>query len=297
MTKKTRKDIRFALIDHYLTWYGQLQAHEIGEVLKIERPNAQALIKQFQEQRKAKGKDTIQRNGKWKEPTSSYTPPSEIADAEKFLDHMRGQKLAEQYYSTEQCWDRPEIDLVNLEELGKPKKPNFDVVQQIIWAMKRKHCIEIEYRSRESKLGKKLERRLISPSRLVYVLDRYHLRAYSYTSRGWRDYVLTRITKVFKPETAELKYNPWVKPENDNEWKQRLELTFIPNPKLPDEVIETQKLDYDLKNNELRIECNEATKLYAELRFSRLDMKYEIPQWILKKEKELVVNTEESIVT
>ena len=47
---------------------------------------------------------------------------------QKFLDHMRGQKLAEQYYSTEQCWDRPEIDLVNLEELGKPKKPNFDVV-------------------------------------------------------------------------------------------------------------------------------------------------------------------------
>ena len=109
--------------------------------------------------------------------------------------------------------------------------------------------------------------------------------------------MLTRITKVFKPEKAELKYNPWVKPENDYEWKQRLELTFIPNPKLPDEVIETQKLDYDLKNNELRIECNEATKLYAELRFSRLDMKYEIPQWILKKEKKLVVNTEESIVT
>ena len=122
MTNKTRKDIRFALIDHYVTWYGQLQAHEIGEVLKIERPNAQALIKQYQEQRKAKGKDTIQRNGKWKEPTSSYTPPSEIADAEKFLDHMRGQKLAEQYYSTEQCWDRPDIDLVNLEEPGKPKK-------------------------------------------------------------------------------------------------------------------------------------------------------------------------------
>ena len=63
MTKKTRKDIRFALIDHYLTWYGQLQAHEIGEVLKIERPNAQALIKQYQEQRRPKGKDTIKGMG------------------------------------------------------------------------------------------------------------------------------------------------------------------------------------------------------------------------------------------
>ena len=168
---------------------------------------------------------------------------------------MRGQKLAEQYYSTEQCWDRPEIDLVNLEELGKPKKPNFDVVQQIIWAMKRKHCIEIEYRSRESKLGKKLERRLISPSRLVYVLDRYHLRAYSYTSRGWRDYAYKNYEGI-QTRKSRVEIQPWVKPENDNEWKQRLELTFVPNPKLPDEVIETQKLDYDLKNNELRIECS-----------------------------------------
>ena len=63
----------------------------------------------------------------------------------------------------------------------------------------------------------------------------------------------------YSNQKKQVEIQPWVKPENDYEWKQRLELTFIPNPKLPDEVIETQKLDYDLKNNELRIECNEAT--------------------------------------
>ena len=62
----TRQDVRFALIDHYLTWYGHLKAEDIAKVLKIARPNAQALIKKYELEKNKDGKERIKRLGKEK---------------------------------------------------------------------------------------------------------------------------------------------------------------------------------------------------------------------------------------
>ena len=248
----TRQDVRFALIDHYLTWYGHLKAEDIAKVLKIARPNAQALIKKYELEKNKDGKERIKRLGKGKVSTEHFKPPKEFSDARRFLDHIRAQNLAEEYFNSDQCWDRNFVELENLELIGGPNKPNFKVVQQIAKALKYNYCLEIDYQSRKSLS----EKRLISPSRLVYVLNRYHLRAYSYTSTGWRDFVLTRILKASKSDSK----IPWIEPSKDSDWSKKVELTFAPNPELPSDIVETLEMDYPIENGELKVITNLLTK-------------------------------------
>ena len=139
-----------------------------------------------------------------------------------------------------------------------------------------------------SRSNPKLQRRkdsnrLISPNRLVYAVDRYHLRAFCHKTATYRDFVLTRI---FEAEPFESKGSKdgvelkWVSEENDKAWLTRKVLRFRPNQNLPKDVIQTLKKDFPVVNGVLTIECNEATAPYIEMKFARPDFKYRIPQWV-----------------
>ena len=88
------------------------------------------------------------------------------------------------------------------------------------------------------------------------MLNRYHLRAYSYTSTGWRDFVLTRILKASKSDSK----IPWIEPSKDSDWTKKVELTFAPNPELPSDIVETLEMDYPIENGELKVITNLLTK-------------------------------------
>ena len=139
-----------------------------------------------------------------------------------------------------------------------------------------------------SRSNPKLQRRkdsnrLISPNRLVYAVDRYHLRAFCHKTATYRDFVLTRI---FEAEPFESKGSKdgvelkWVSEENDKAWLTRKVLRFRPNQNLPKDVIQTLKKDFPVVNGVLTIECNEATAPYIEMKFARPDFKKRIPQWV-----------------
>ena len=215
------------------------------------RDLCQALIKKYELENKD-GKEI--KDGKGKVSTEHFKPPKEFSDARRFLDHIRAQNLAEEYFNSDQCWDRNFVELENLELIGGPNKPNFKVVQQIAKALKYNYCLEIDYQSRKSLS----EKRLISPSRLVYVLNRYHLRAYSYTSTGWRDFVLTRILKASKSDSK----IPWIEPSKDSDWSKS-RASLAPNPELPSDIVETLEMDYPIENGELKVITNLANEIYT----------------------------------
>ena len=264
-----------------MTWYGNLQAKEISRILKIERPNAQALISNYKSiQEYQKGKSFIKRDGRQQGRTEDYIPPKEMTEARKFLDQLRGQTLAEEYFPTDQAWDTDVIEFENLEEIGRTK-PKFNIVRSVVSAIKSKRLLMADYHSRTGKT----EKRIISPARLVYAADRYHVRSFCYTKMGWRDFVLTRFDHIEDYNNDQLK---WVDPETDSEWTQNVELTFEPNKKLKPEIIETLRRDYSLKKDKaLKIICRKANVKYAKIRFQRPDLEQPISQWELKTENDM----------
>ena len=70
-------------------------------------------------------------------------------------------------------------------------------IAYFLQGMHEKKILQIRYQSR-----RKDSSRLISPNRLVYAVDRYHLRAFCHKTATYRDFVLTRI---FEAETFDSK--------------------------------------------------------------------------------------------
>lgn len=123
--------------------------------------------------------------------------------------------------------------------------PKLDVLAPITRAMHRKQGVRIRYVSVESGYSE----REIVPLALVYNSVRWHVRAFDRMKRGFRDFVLTRISEsiaivgstIGRDESAEA----------DVQWSRIIELDLVPHPahERPEAVL----MDYDMPNGVLRI--------------------------------------------
>ena len=265
---------RFVLLDHYLCWYGGFNATQIGEVLGITRQNISLLISKYLKSRPP-GTVEYDSSRKLYVPGPTYAPGTRIAKAHLFLNHLRGQELINHYRRL--AWWDPEDDILfeDLDLYGSPE-PDGSILSCVVRGIRFQRVLRVKYQSR-----RKGSERLISPNRLVYAVDRYHLRAFCHTTTSYRDFVLTRI---YEPEEAAVSSEDlpvrWVSGGNDRAWNNRRELRFRPNPKLPEDVIKTLQRDYPVVRGVLTIVCNDATAPYIEMKFQRPDFRERIPQWI-----------------
>ena len=275
--KEEIEEVRFDLLDHWLIWYGVFNATEIGKVLGISRQNVSLLIKNYL---KARPEGTVHYNASRKmyEAGEGFVPKKHMSKSHLFLDHLRGQELITMY-RPQKWWD-PENEILfeNLDRYGSPE-PKQQIVSTIVKALREEKILNIRYQSR-----RKDSSRLVSPNRLVYAVDRYHLRAFCHQTTTYRDFVLTRIfdATFFDQEksSSEGVRLEWVSESKDSAWNNQKILRFRPNKKLNPDVIETLKRDFPVIKGVLTIECNEATAPYIEMKFARLDFKYRIPQWV-----------------
>ena len=271
-----KEEERFELLDHWLLWYGGFNATQIGEALGISRQNVSLLIRHYKESR-PEGTLKYDPSRKMHVPGEEFEAKKHMKKSHLFLDHLRGQELITMYRPM-RWWDpEDEILFENLDRYGSPE-PDADTVTTILRGMHEKKILQIRYQSR-----RKDSSRLISPNRMVYAVDRYHLRAFCHKTATYRDFVLTRIFEAeefdSKTMTNEVELK-WVSEENDSAWHTRKILRFRPNQNLPGDVIQTLKRDFPVVNGVLSIECNEATAPYIEMKFARPDFRHRIPQWV-----------------
>ena len=277
MKKEEREEERFELLDHWLHWYGGFNATQIGDAIGISRQNVSLLIRNFRNSRPP-GTLNYDPSRKMHVPGKGFQAKKHMVKSHLFLDHLRGQELINMY-RPQRWWD-PEDDILfeNLDRYGSPE-PNHKIVTTVVRGIHEKKILNIRYQSR-----RKDSNRLVSPNRLVYAVDRYHLRAFCHTTSTYRDFVLTRIFEASPfDEEASAKEGvrlSWVSEENDSAWHTRKELRFRPNQNLPKDVIQTLKKDYPVVNGVLTIKCNEATAPYIDMKFARPDFKHRIPQWV-----------------
>ena len=131
--------------------------------------------------------------------------------------------------------------------------PDIFVVAKVVQAIVNKRAISVIYTS----LSSGSTAREIVPHSIVDNGQRWHVRAYDRKSQSFRDFVLTRISKVtVKSEPASHECI-----ERDKQWQRLIPLEIIPHPKnikYPTAI----ELDYAMEEGVLSLEVRAAMAGY-----------------------------------
>lgn len=131
--------------------------------------------------------------------------------------------------------------------------PDIFVVAKLVQAVLNKKAVSVIYTSLSSGSGA----RELVPHSIVDNGQRWHVRAYDRKSESFRDFVLTRISKVSlkdAPDATECV-------EFDDAWKRMITLTLVPHPKniaFPTAI----ELDYGMEDGELNVQVRAAMAGY-----------------------------------
>ncbi|MBT3136694.1 WYL domain-containing protein [Alteromonas sp. ALT199] len=131
--------------------------------------------------------------------------------------------------------------------------PDIFVVAKVVQAIVNKKAMSVIYTSLSSGSG---ARELI-PHSIVDNGQRWHVRAFDRKSQSFRDFVLTRISKVTvktEPETHECI-------EHDEEWGRLISLEIVPHPKNIKYSMAIE-LDYAMEEGVLTLEVRAAMAGY-----------------------------------
>lgn len=254
---------RFAYIETCLYWGVGITARQLGETFQIARQNAQATIDAYRQLHP--NSMVYQPSRKRHEATDSFTPHYINQEPRRYLNYLRGNSLANQFWEDEEWSGLPVQDV---DTLFRPYLETA-TVRKVVTAIQTQQALHLEY---HAKVG--IQHLTVAPNQLVYASQRYHLRAYCYDWNKFIDLVLSRILR------AELSDEDWVSSEEDTEWNRYVELQFIPNPALPEALKKTLLLDFRLDENVYTIPVREALSAYVLREMERLDWKHKIPLWI-----------------
>ncbi|BBO27312.1 WYL domain-containing protein [Alteromonas sp. I4] len=131
--------------------------------------------------------------------------------------------------------------------------PNIFIVAKLVQAILNNKAVSVIYTS----LSSGSNARELVPHAIVDNGLRWHVRAYDRKSNSFRDFVLTRISKVT------LKQSPAAeeRSEQDAEWHRMLPLQLVPHPKnvsFPTAI----EMDYGMENSQLLINVRAAMAGY-----------------------------------
>lgn len=246
---------RYAFIETCIYWGMGLTATHLGRIFGIARQNAQKNIKDYQNN--YPGQMKYNASSKCHEASQGFKPKIIRDRPYAYLDYLRGNYLVSRFWS-ENDWS--ELKVYDVDEKTRPYLDRH-CVRIVISALQHHKVVRIHYHS------KNLTQYLtISPNSLVYTNQRYHIRAYCHDSFHYIDLGLSRIL------AAELITGDRVSEEEDTDWNTPIELQFIPNETLPEQVLKTLQQDYQLTKGHYLVRTNLALAYYVKLNLlSKLD--------------------------
>ena len=130
-------------------------------------------------------------------------------------------------------------------------------LHRVVAAIRERRALAAEYRSMSSP---KPRRRTLEPHALIFDGFRWHMRAFDCDDGTFKDFVLGRLSE---PELANVARS---RPEDDEAWRQVVELLIIAHPKLPPAAREAIEMDYGMTDGKLRLTCRRALTWYIKRR-------------------------------
>jgi hypothetical protein len=173
-----------------------------------------------------------------------------VGDPAVFLEHLRAQTASDRLQSG--LGVRFGVPVEEGDVLTRPPVRE-DVLKILLGALRyRRTSASIAYAGRE-----RVSDRIVSPSRLVYIFSRYHLRAWDHGRKGYRDFVLSRITEA--RQAGERFFAP-----HDAAWQEALVLRFYVNPALPIDLRAAMAIEWNLPESSIyEIQCRKALSYYV----------------------------------
>ena len=174
-----------------------------------------------------------------------------------------------------------------------------NVLYNILEAIRNERALSITYLSGDTAKNRDY---LLAPHALAWDGVRWHVRAYSYDMHGFRDFVLSRITKTSVPEipaprdrvpSAESHGHTEVNVsgQNDKHWFELVDLILRPNPELDEGRRRIIELDYGMQDGTTVYTCKRALLRYA-LAWLRLT---EADRALPTERRELVLDNEQEV--
>lgn len=273
---KSSQDTRLEFIDFRLQWDFQLNRSDLIDFFGISVPQASLDIARYKEL--APGNLHYDRGRKAYYPSDQFKPHFSTSSIEYYLNELRS--LQEEHVSPEMSfvnW-KPSIATIPMPKRVVPSNIFFVILR----AIRNQTSIDVSY------LSKNIEEptaiRCLCPHAIVYEGMRWHIRAYCHTRTEFRDFVIARFISVKESDA------PFVAPEEDHEWNNKLNLILIPNPNLSPAHKSVVELEYGMKDGRTELVCREALFFYIlrRLGLSRKKKYTDVVQIVLENHDDLV---------
>ena len=213
-----------------------------------------------------------------------------VPDAGRILSFMRGQGLVRELH--------PDLEHrlgIEVTDLQRHLEPRIDgrVAAVIATAIKRRCPVALTYSSRRGR-----QDRVISPYRLIFALDRWHVRGVSHEEGNpFKDFLLSRVAtaEILAPMSVkdtvsvsikraarklQVEAMPRFVVKRDDEWERKVILVFVVNPDLGQHLEEMTRQEWNLEEQgNLEILVSRANALYVVRGMCR-PMSNGQPRWI-----------------
>lgn len=243
-------DRRFVFIETRLFWEGRLNRGDLVDFFGISTPQASNDLKAYIEH--APENIEYDPSAKVYVAKRTFKPRFVSGDSSEYFDQLllkQGNGLSESFLG-----NAPTFDI--LKPLGRPI--DNKILRDILTVIRERQSVEIYYQSMSTP---KPEWRWVTPHAFGFDGQRWHLRAYSYKSKIFKDFVLGRILKTREKRPAIVGYS------NDLAWNHFVEFVIVPHPGLLEDQKKIIEIDYNMTNHQLVYKVRVAFILYALRRF------------------------------
>lgn len=236
-----RRDV---FVGTVIEWLGEVRPKDLIEAFGVSGPTATRILADWSlrhpgQATHRKGEHGYRKAG----------PASAPQDGGGLLRFMRGQALADELAPG--CALSIGVEMADVDALTEAPVGG-DVLGCFLRAIHRKRCVAIRYAGRRA-----VREMVLSPTRLVHALGRYHVRALDHLDDTFKDIVLSRVVAVH--ETAEERRSM-----QDREWERSVVLSFQLNPELEPEMRMSVANEWGIDGGGVhKIRCREALALYV----------------------------------
>ncbi|ELY5851426.1 WYL domain-containing protein [Cronobacter turicensis] len=243
---------RLEFIDFRLLWEGRLNRADITTFFRISVPQASLDLAKYQEV--APKNMVYDRTQKAYITTPDFKPVFASFDSNHYLNELLGRenKIVDPYDSFI-GWVPP------VASLPLPaRKVQPEILIDLIRAMQREEALVVDYRSMTNEPAI----RTLYPTAFAHDGHRWHVRAYCFKSKIFKDFVLGRFFNIveFVPPPTSI--------PQDVDWNTFIDVVIGPNPNYDTNKRLSIEHDYQMENGEAKIRIRRAQLYYLNRRLN-----------------------------
>jgi hypothetical protein len=271
---KWGQERRLEFIDYRLQWEGRLNRSDLMDLFGISVPQASLDIARYSQL--APENMSYDRSARVYLAGERFVPAFNTGDPGRYLNDLLGLVSGLESRQSSFIGWIPSVAVAPI----PTRVISVEILVCLLRAMRTGRTIIIEYQSMSRPTP---SRRVVAPHAIAFDGFRWHARAYCFTRKDFRDFVLARILKVEVDQPSN------IDAALDTQWANNVRLLLVPHPQLSESRRRVVELDYGMIDGEAVVECRQALLFYLlkHLGFSQPQDSSLTKQVALKNEAEL----------